>query len=200
MEQARKEATITVFTGPMFSRKSGELMLRIERAQRANKRVLVVKPKKDLRVVGKIVSRRMKREEKKFEEFISQPAYTVSTKEEVLELINKGEYDILAADEVQFFEEWFVDLVTHLAWERGIEVVLAGLDLDAWRRPFGIMPHILAVANKVEKLTADCFNPKCGKEARFTQKKGGSGKQIEIGDNELYEARCGNCWMPPHIR
>ena len=71
----------------------------------------------------------------------------------------------------------------------------AGLDLDAWAKPFGPMPQLLAIADRVEKFTANCFQ--CGQDARFTQKIGGSAGRIEVGADELYEARCGACWTPP---
>ena len=78
---------------------------------------------------------------------------------------------------------------------RNLEVYVAGLDLDAWARPFGPMPHLLAIADRVEKFMANCFQ--CGQDARFTQKIGGSGGRIEVGADDLYEARCVACWTPP---
>lgn len=194
-----RAAPITVFTGPMFSGKSDALILKLVRRERAKKKILVVKPKRDTRTEGKIVSRRIHPETNRPREFIALKAYEINSKKELLDLIKTVEFDVFGADEVHFFDSWFVDVVTDLAWNRGIEVVLAGLDLDAWRRPFGIMPQVLAIADRVEKYTADCFN-NCTEEARFTQKCGGSSKQIEVGDKELYEARCGECWTLPQTQ
>ena len=75
-----------------------------------------------------------------------------------------------------------------------VAAFLAGLDLDAWRRPFGIMPEILAHATYVEKCQASCFV--CGRPAQFTQKLGGDpSKTVEPGDH--YEARCFRCHVMP---
>ena len=187
----KKTGTITVISGPMFSGKSEDLLARLKRATYAKKTVLVVKPKKDLRAVDEIVSRRLREEEKKFQKYSSMPAHTVSDKDELMALENSGCH-VLGVDEVQFFSEWFVEVVKYLAWEKGINVIASGLDLDAWRNPFGIMPQLIAISDIAPKLNAICF--KCGNEARFTQKLSGSKAQIEIGDADKYEARCGDCY------
>jgi thymidine kinase len=184
---------ITVFTGPMFSGKTEALLVRLSRAKYAKKKILVVKPHKDLRTVDEIVSRRLKEEEKKFQKYSSMSANTVGSESELIELVNKTNCQIIGADECQFFPDWFVSLTEYFAWRRGIDLVLSGLDIDAWRRPFGIMPQLIAIADEVQKFRAICF--KCGKEARFTQKLTGSKEQIEIGDADKYEARCGDCYV-----
>ncbi|MEK7138625.1 MAG: thymidine kinase [Patescibacteria group bacterium] len=188
----KQAGTISVFTGPMFSGKSEQLVARLRRAGYAKLKVLVVKPKKDLRTVGEVVSRQLKDEERKFQKFTSMPAHTVSDERELFILVESSECQVLGVDEAQFFPEWFVDTVTILAWQRGLEVIISGLDMDAWRKPFGIMPQLIAIADQVHKLNAICF--KCGAEARFTQKLAGSQQQVEIGDADKYEARCGNCF------
>lgn len=193
----QKVAPITIFTGPMFAEKSEHLIHRLERADRANKKILVVKPKRDTRTDSKIASRRKKRGGNDFEEFTSFSACVVQDEAELLNLVRRSKCDVFAADEIHFFEPWFVESVKLLAWEKGIRVFLAGPDLDAWRKPFEIVSHLLAVADHVVKLTADCFNPKCGNEARFTRKIGGTKEQFEVGNAELYQAVCGECWKPP---
>lgn len=192
----RQTGSITVFTGPMFSGKSEALLARLKRANYARKKVLVVKPKKDMRTAGEVVSRQLKEEEKKFQKYSSMSAHTISTKEELLELVKSSGCQVIGADETQFFPEWFIEAIEYLAWGKGIDVIVSGLDNDAWRKPFGIMPQLLAMADKVHKLNAICFE--CGNEARFTQKLAGSQEQIEIGDADKYEARCGECYVEFH--
>jgi len=193
----QKMAPIIIFTGPMFAKKSDRLIEQLERAERAKKIILVVKPKKDTRTGNKIASRRKKRGGSDFEEFTSFDAHIVESEAELFSLVQKSRCDVFAADEIHFFESWFVESVKRLAWEKGIKVFLAGPDLDAWRKPFETVSHLLAIADNAIKLTADCFNLKCGNEARFTRKIGGTKKQFEVGDSELYQAVCGECWKPP---
>ena len=188
----KRVGTITVFTGPMFSGKSEALLARLRRSKYARLKILVIKPAKDLRAVGEIVSRQLIDEEQRFEKFSALPAHNINNEEEFLALIESSGCDVVGVDECQFFFDWFIDVVQWLAWEKGIDVVVSGLDIDAWRKPFGIMPQLIAIADKVHKLNAICF--RCGAEARFTQKLAGSQQQVEIGDNEKYEARCGQCF------
>lgn len=190
----KKEETgsIVVFSGPMFSGKSEALLARLKRAKYARKKVLVVKPKKDLRTVDEVVCRQLKEEERRFQKYSSISAHTVSTRKELLKLVANSRCQVIGADEAQFFSDWFVEAAKYLAWEKNIDVIVSGLDVDAWREPFGIMPQLLAIADKVHKLNAICFG--CGDEARFTQKLAGSREQIDIGDADKYEARCGECY------
>lgn len=193
MLMPKRTGSITVFTGPMFSGKSEALLARLKRAHYAKKKILVIKPKKDLRTAEEIVTRRLKEEEKKFEKYASMPAHVVNDKETLMNLVVFSGCEVIGVDEAQFFFEWFVDVVKLLAWEKGLDLIISGLDVDAWRKPFGIMPQLIAMADKVHKLNAICF--RCGNEARFTQKLAGSQEQVEIGDVEKYEARCGECYI-----
>jgi thymidine kinase len=108
-------------------------------------------------------------------------------------LVEQIRPDVIGVDEAQFFPGDFSGALAAIA--RDLDVYVAGLDLDAWARPFGPMPQLLAVADRVEKFTANCFQ--CGQDARFTQKIGGSAGRIEVGADDLYEARCGACWTSP---
>jgi len=198
--------SITVYTGPMFSGKTQALMARLQSKQRAHKNVLVVKPALDDRYdsVDEIVVKQ--KTAQRFEKHASMAAYPIKTVEQLGALILKIDPDIIGVDEAQFFDNEFslaFDAIAHKAGgrvgatpiERNLEVYVAGLDLDAWARPFGLMPDLLAVADRVEKFTANCFQ--CGQDARFTQKIGGSAGRIEVGADDLYEARCVGCWTPP---
>jgi thymidine kinase len=190
----------------MFSGKTQALMARLQSKQRAHKNVLVVKPALDDRYdsVDEIVVKQ--KTAQRFEKHASMAAHPIKTVEQLGALIRKIDPDIIGVDEAQFFDGEFsvvLDTIAHkpggriagAVIQRNLEVYVAGLDLDAWARPFGPMPDLLAVADRVEKFTANCFQ--CGQDARFTQKIGGSAGRIEVGADELYEARCVGCWTPP---
>jgi len=184
---------ITVYTGPMFSGKTQALMARLQSKQRAHRNVLVVKPALDNRYdsVDEIVVKQ--KTAQRFEKHASMAAFPIKNAAQLGALIREISPDVIGVDEAQFFSEEFSSALAALAGD--IDVYVAGLDLDAWARPFGPMPHLLAIADRVEKFTANCFQ--CGQDARFTQKIGGSGGLVEVGADELYEARCGACWTPP---
>jgi thymidine kinase len=188
---------ITVYTGPMFSGKTQALMARLQSKQRAHKNVLVVKPALDDRYdsVDEIVVKQ--KTAQRFEKHASMAAYPIKSAEQLTALIEKLDPDIIGVDEAQFFDEDIIRALDDIAHrsKKTLEVYVAGLDLDAWAKPFGPMPHLLAIADRVEKFMANCFQ--CGQDARFTQKIGGSAGLIEVGADDLYEARCGACWTPP---
>jgi thymidine kinase len=198
--------SITVYTGPMFSGKTQALLARLQSKQRAHRRVLVVKPELDDRyhALGEIVSKQ--RNAERFEKHASMAAHPIKSSQELGALIRELDPDVLGVDEAQFFDDAVgrvLDVIAHqhgglvgdVQIPRSLEVYVAGLDLDAWARPFGPMPNILAFADRVEKFTANCFQ--CGQDARLTQKIGGSAGRIEVGADDLYEARCVACWTPP---
>lgn len=184
---------LTVFTGPMFSGKSKALVARLESKQRAHKKVLRVVPTIDNRFgTGKIVAK--KKKAGKFEPDETLPACPVEDELQLRALLAKEQPEVLGVDEAQFFGEWIGPLLIELI-NSGMDIYVAGLDLDAWRKPFGSMPYILAYADVVHKFTADCFQ--CGQGARFTQKIGGTAEKIQVGAENLYEARCEKCWTNP---
>ena len=184
---------ITVYTGPMFSGKTQALMARLQSKKRAHKNVLVVKPALDNRYdsVDEIVVKQ--KTEQKFEKHAAMAAHAIRDAAELSALVREIRPDVIGVDEAQFFGEDFSGALAAIA--RDVDVYVAGLDLDAWAKPFGPMPQLLAIADRVEKFTANCFQ--CGQDARFTQKIGGSAGRIEVGADDLYEARCGECWTPP---
>lgn len=198
--------SITVYTGPMFSGKTQALMARLQSKARAHRKVLVVKPELDDRFQSpaEIVSKQ--RTAQKFEKHASMAAHPIKRAQDLGLLIREFDPDVVGVDEAQFFDDAIgpvLDLVAHqpggrignVEIGRSLEVYAAGLDLDAWARPFGPMPTLLALADRVEKFTANCFQ--CGQDARLTQKIGGSGGRIEVGADDLYEARCVACWTSP---
>ncbi len=97
---------------------------------------------------------------------------------------------IVAIDEAQFFDESIVGICNDLA-DRGIRVIVAGLDQDYKGNPFGSMPQLLCIAEYVTKNLAICL--KCGNPANRTQRIVHSSEQILVGSTDAYEARCRNC-------
>ena len=100
---------------------------------------------------------------------------------------------MIGVDEAQFFDLGLADLVTELA-DRGIRVIVAGLDQDYRRQPFGPMPAILGLAEYVDKMHAVCV--RCGGAAHYSQRIAGGREQIQVGDSGSYEARCRACYEP----
>lgn len=179
-----------MIVGPMFSGKSSELFRLIERAQYAQKRILVIKPKKDTRVEDVISARIRNRIQK-----IS--AISVSSKKDLQKILDDDFPDVLVIDEVQFFGQWLIPYVRELLLQkREIKIIAAGLQLDAALRPFGIVPKLLCFATKIKICKAVCV--KCGKPATLTQKNTPLKTQIQPGEKE-YEARCFHCYTYPPL-
>lgn len=194
-------AHLIVRSGPMFSGKTEELIRILRRFDIARKKIVVVKPSLDVRSADEIASRRTSGgQSKDFSKSGSFPATPIQSVEELRSLMEKEQPNILAVDEAQFFEQWLVDYLTELLYARADDdkftILVGGLDMDAWGKPFGIMPQLMAIANEVQKLTAICDG--CGDFATMTQKLVSSDQQVEVGDSEIYEARCRKCHVPPH--
>ena len=174
---------IEVITGGMFSGKSEELVRRLRRALIARQKVQVFKPRIDDRhAVDRVVTRDLR----------ELAACAVTTAAEIEGKLEEG-VQVVGVDEAQFFDQALVELATRLA-DRGVRVVVAGLDQDYLRRPFGPMPGILAVAEHVDKMHAVCV--RCGAPAHYSQRYAGGAEQVQVGDSEAYEARCRRCYVP----
>ncbi len=181
--QERPTGRIEVITGGMFSGKSEELVRRLRRALIARQEIQVFKPLTDARHPPELLITRDNRE---------LAATTVKSSRELREAL-RPEVEVVGIDEAQFFDRELVRLVTELA-DRGVRVVVAGLDQDYLRRPFGPMPEILALAEFVDKMHAVCV--RCGEAAHYSQRIAGGDRQVEVGDIEAYEARCRECYEP----
>ncbi|HLE83675.1 MAG TPA: thymidine kinase [Thermoanaerobaculia bacterium] len=177
----RSRGRVEVITGGMFSGKSEELVRRLRRAVIAGQKVQVFKPVTDHRNPGERLVTRDNRE---------LEAVTVATAGELGRRV-EPETDVVGIDEAQFFEADLVELADRLA-DRGVRVIVAGLDLDYLRRPFGPMHLFLARAEFVDKMHAVCV--RCGGTAHYSQRIAGGGDQILVGDGEAYEARCRSCY------
>lgn len=181
MERTRGQGHVEAIAGGMFSGKSEELVRRLRRAAIARQVVQVFKPVTDTRHHPERLVTRDNRE---------LEAVTVTCSCELRNRL-RPEVQVVGIDEAQFFDEEIVDLVSELA-DRGIRVIVAGLDLDYLRRPFGPMPRILAMAEYVDKMHAVCV--RCGAQAHYSQRIAGGTEQLQVGDGESYEARCRECY------
>jgi thymidine kinase len=175
--------TVEVITGSMFSGKTDELIRRLRRAEIAKQSVQVFKPRLDKRFGEDQVASHAG------SAFAATP---IEAPEEVYELLSE-ETTVIAIDEAQFFPASICDVVHDLA-ERGMRVIVAGLDTDFRGEPFGSMPAIMAQAERVDKLHAICMI--CAGSASRTQRLI-DGKPahyddpiVVVGASELYEARC----------
>lgn len=178
-----QEGRIEAISGGMFSGKSEELVRRLRRAAIARQIVQVFKPATDTRHDPQRLITRDKRE---------LEAVSVTCSCELRQKLLPG-VQVVGIDEAQFFDDGLVELVSELA-DSGVRVIVAGLDLDFLRRPFGPMPRILAIAEFVDKVHAVCM--RCGAPAHYSQRIAGGGEQLQIGDVSAYEARCRRCYEP----
>jgi len=180
--RGRGHGTIEVIAGGMFSGKSEELVRRLRRAVIARQKVQVFKPRTDSRHEPDRLVTRDQRELK---------AQTVESSAELRSSLEWG-VEVVGIDEAQFFDEGLPALVEELA-DHGLRVIVAGLDQDYLRKPFGPMPAILALAEYVDKMHAICV--RCGAPANYSQRIAGGGEQVQVGDTEAYEARCRRCYV-----
>jgi thymidine kinase len=178
---------VEVITGSMFSGKSEELIRRIRRAQIARQRVQIFKPKVDDRYAAdQIVSH----------SDMKMPSVVVASSRDILAQV-EDRTDVVGIVEGQFFDAGIVQVVNTLA-DRGVRVIVAGLDQDFTGRPFEPMPQILAVAEYVDKTLAICMQ--CGAPANRTQRLSTSTDRVVVGGASDYEARCRRCFQPGPAR
>ncbi len=169
--------SIEVVCGPMFSGKTEELIRRVKRAQIAKQRVQIFKPAIDVRYDKEgVVSH-------------SSQAIKAEPVENSVDILIrlKDSTRVVAIDEVQFFDENIITVVTKLA-ARGYRVICAGLDLDYRAQPFGPMPTLLALADEVMKIHAICTV--CGAPATRSQRLSSQKERVLLGESDSYEARC----------
>jgi thymidine kinase len=183
-EQRRDElGCIEVICGSMFSGKSEELIRRLRRAKIARQNVIAFKPRIDDRYDEQdIVSHDDRRIE----------SIRVDDASEIPPLVGP-EVQVVGIDEAQFLGDGLPDVCEALA-NRGVRVIVAGLDQDYLGRPFEPMPALLAVAEYITKTLAVCM--RCGRPANRTQRITPSTERVVVGASEVYEARCRHCFNP----
>ncbi|AWX42837.1 thymidine kinase [Metamycoplasma cloacale] len=175
------EGMIEVITGPMFSGKSEELLRRLRTIEYAKLKPLVIKPSFDTRFSdNEIVSRAG----------IKSKTHCLKNIKEIYELLKEDQYKAVVIDEAHFFDETLVEVADDLA-NRGYLVIIAGLDQDYTRKPFGCIPQLLAIAERVTKLQAICVQ--CQHAASTSYRKIKSDQQNVLGNYQEYEARCRKC-------
>jgi thymidine kinase len=186
MQPHSTPGVLEVITGPMFSGKSEELIRRLKRARIARQRVACYKPDIDLRYHRTAIASHSAQ---------THEAVTVATVEHLREDLwqQVAEIDVVGMDEVQFFSDAIIPLAVELV-AMGKRVLMAGLDTTFAAEPFGPVPNLMALADKVTKLSAVCMV--CGAAAIHTQRLGHSQELVVVGAAGLYEARCRACFQP----
>ncbi|WP_394338969.1 thymidine kinase [Mucilaginibacter xinganensis] len=172
--------SIEVVCGSMFSGKTEELIRRLNRAKIARLKVEIFSPKADTRYdENALVSHNA----------TSIPSTPVENASSILLLAS--DVHVIGIDEAQFFDEELPDVCNILA-NKGIRVIVAGLDMDFKGRPFGPMPAIMAMAESVTKLHAVCV--RCGNPALYSYRLLPDENQVMLGEKESYEPRCRSCY------
>lgn len=175
--------SVEVITGSMFSGKTDELIRRLRRARIARQKIQVFKPRIDTRFSEDRVTSHAGTD------FEATPVENSTAIRRLLE----PDTTVVGIDEAQFFDAGIVQAVQELA-DRGLRVLVAGLDTDFRGEPFGPMPALMAQAERVDKLHAICMV--CGDAASRTQRliDGRPARFddpiVAVGASELYEARC----------
>ncbi|RYD64419.1 MAG: thymidine kinase [Verrucomicrobiaceae bacterium] len=184
--------TLTVVCGPMFAGKSTEVLKRVLWAKNGLRRpVAVFKPSFDNRYAEtEIVSH----------DGLRTPAQSIAALPERVtfsELVIKPRAALIVLDECQFFEPPYVEGDT-VEWVRtrlaaGFDFIAAGLDMDWQGKPFRVTADLIAMADEVVKVSANCTV--CGRNAPKTYKLTPEGGSVELGAQDKYEARCNEHWF-----
>lgn len=176
-----RRGRIEVICGSMFSGKTEELIRRLKRASFAKQRVEIFKPTIDTRYSN--------------DEVISHDRNSIQSTpidSSASILLFSSEIDVVGIDEAQFFDEGLVNVCNELA-NRGIRVIIAGLDMDFKGIPFGPMPALCAIADEVTKVHAICV--RCGDLAYISHRIIASDKRVLLGEKEEYEPLCRCCYQ-----
>ncbi|MCC8019568.1 MAG: thymidine kinase [Rikenellaceae bacterium] len=180
LENASRRGWVEVICGSMFSGKTEELIRRLKRANFANQRVEIFKPRLDVRYSE--------------EEVVSHDANAIrSTPVDTARniLLMTGDVDVVGIDEAQFFDEGIVDVCDTLA-RSGVRVIVAGLDTDYTGKPFGPMPALMAKAEYVTKVHAVCM--RCGNLANHSHRITDGDQLVMLGEKESYQPLCRHCF------
>ena len=179
-ENHKKSGCIEVVCGSMFSGKTEELIRRLRRAQFANQKIAIFKPAIDNRYSDvEVVSH-------DFHKISSKP---ISDAAEMLKI--ESDIEVVGVDEAQFFGPNLVDVCQELA-NKGVRVIIAGLDTDYLGKPFGPIPALLAVAEDVQKVHAICV--RCGALANHSHRLSKSKELVVLGEKDVYEPLCRDCY------
>ena len=180
LEKAKKAGSIEVICGSMFSGKTEELIRRLKRAQFAKQTVEIYKPCIDVRYSD--------------DEVVSHDSHSIPSTpidSPASMLLLSSDVEVVGIDEAQFFDATIVEVVQTLA-DRGVRVIIAGLDTDFMGKPFGPMPALMAVAEDIQKVHAICV--KCGSPANHSHRLSASDKLVVLGEKDIYEPLCRHCY------
>jgi len=172
--------SIEVICGSMFSGKTEELIRRLRRAQIARLKVEIFKPRTDNRFHDS--------------DIVSHDANSIHSTpvdNSSAILLLGSDVQVVGIDEAQFFDEELPNVCNILA-NRGVRVIVAGLDMDFKGKPFGPMPALMAIAESVTKVHAVCV--KCGNPALYSYRTVADAGTILLGEKESYEPRCRVCY------
>jgi thymidine kinase len=172
--------SIEIICGSMFSGKTEELIRRLRRAEIAKLNVEIFKPATDTRYdETAVVSHN----------YNTVAATPVNNSAAILLL--KPDTQVVGIDEAQFFDDGLPEVCNQLA-NKGIRVIVAGLDMDFTGKPFGPVPALMAVAEMVTKVHAVCVG--CGNPAMYSYRRVANNATILLGEKESYEPRCRRCF------
>jgi thymidine kinase len=182
--------TLELLCGPMFSGKTDELIRRVRAALAEGRRAAVLKPAIDDRHPRDVVVSHS-----------GQSVDAVAIADDDF-LGAAGDAEVVFVDEVQFFDAGLAEAI-ELLRARGSDVVAAGLDLDFRRAPFPTTQRLADAAARVERFRGRCS--RCGQPATVTQRLVNGRPAslddpvVRIGDEELYEPRCEECWAAERL-
>lgn len=179
-ENHKRSGCIEVICGSMFSGKTEELIRRLKRAQFANQKIAIFKPTVDVRYSEvEVVSH----------DLHSLKSTPIADASYMLEI--PDEIQVVGIDEAQFFGNNLVEVCQKLA-DKGVRVIIAGLDTDFLGNPFGPMPELMAIAEDVQKVHAICV--RCGNLANHSHRLSKSADLVLLGEKDVYEPLCRECY------
>ena len=179
--EPHRPGRIEVVCGSMFSGKTEELIRRLRRAKFARQKVEIFKPAIDVRYSE--------------EDVVSHdqnhiPSTPIDSSASILLL--SSDIDVVGIDEAQFLDMGLPDVCNELA-NRGVRVIIAGLDMDFRGVPFGPMPALCAIADDVTKVHAICV--KCGSLAYVSHRTVADDRRVLLGETQEYEPLCRECYQ-----
>jgi thymidine kinase len=176
----QRQGWVEVICGSMFSGKTEELIRRLNRARIAKQKVEVFKPAMETRYDEEDV---VSHDDNK------SPSIPVQNASQIL--FYAEDFEVVGIDEAQFFGNELVSVCNELA-ERGKRVIVSGLDMDFQGKPFGPIPQLLSIAEYVTKVHAICI--RCGSLANYSHRTVASDQLVMLGEKDLYEPLCRNCF------
>lgn len=174
------KGSIEVICGSMFSGKTEELLRRLKRAKIAKQEIEIFKPAIDTRYSEcEVISH----DKNSIHSTVVEHSSNI--------LLLSSNIEVVGIDEAQFFDMGLIEVCQQLA-DQGVRVIIAGLDMDYKRNPFGPMPGLCAIADDVEKVHAICVD--CGRLANYSYRMVSNDKQVMLGELQEYKPLCRSCY------